>query len=73
MKLKFKSKQNSASIMLRSFILMITVIILISSIATVLAVGHQLLESSRSNSTRIIRSLKKNQILMVMMIGKIGG
>lgn len=62
MKLKFKSKQNSASIMLRSFILMITVIILISSIATVLAVGHQLLESSRSNSTRIIRSLKKSDI-----------
>ncbi|ANK60643.1 sensor histidine kinase [Loigolactobacillus backii] len=57
--MKFKVKQNSASIMLRSFILMITVIILLSSMTTVFAVGHQLLETSQINSFNIIGSLKK--------------
>ncbi|KRN28088.1 signal transduction histidine kinase [Lactobacillus selangorensis] len=55
-------KQDSASIMLRSFLLLIIIIIFFSSLTTVVAVGHQLLEVSRSNSAEIITSLKKTVI-----------
>jgi hypothetical protein len=46
--------------MLRSFTALIIVIMLISSLATVVAVGHQLLELSQTNTTHIITSLKKD-------------
>ncbi len=60
--MKLKVKQNSAAIMLRSFILMITMIIVLSSMATVLAVSHQLLEASQTNTANIIASLEKTVI-----------
>lgn len=62
MKKRLKLKQNSASIMLRSFVLLTTVIILISGIITIFAVGNQLLETSQSSTNNIIKSLKKTDI-----------
>lgn len=59
---KTSLSQNSSSIMLRSFTALIIVIMLISSLATVVAVGHQLLELSQTNTTHIITSLKKTAI-----------
>lgn len=59
---KTSLSQNSSSIMLRSFTALIIVIMLISSLATVVAVGHQLLELSQTNTTHIITSLKKTVI-----------
>ncbi|KRM12846.1 HAMP domain-containing sensor histidine kinase [Paucilactobacillus suebicus] len=55
-------KENSASIMLRSFILLVTIIIFVASISTVVAVGHELLETSNYNSSKIITSLKNTVI-----------
>ncbi len=62
MKKKFKFKQDSSSIMLRSFMFLITVIILISGIITVIAVGNQLMETSQKSASGIIKSLKKTDI-----------
>lgn len=62
MRKKIQWPQDSASIMLRSFLLMITVVIVISSATTILAVGHQLLETSQSNSDNIIKNLKTTVI-----------
>ncbi len=55
-----KFKQNSSAIMLRSFLFLVTLIILLSSLTTVVAVGHELLETSALNSQHIINSLKKH-------------
>lgn len=62
MKIKANHKNDSSSIMLRSFLILITVIILASSITIITAVGHQLLDTSESNATEIIKSLKKTVI-----------
>ncbi|MFT8823464.1 ATP-binding protein [Liquorilactobacillus satsumensis] len=62
MKIKFKKNQSSDAIMLRSFLILITTIIISFSIITVVAVGHQLLETSRMNSTNIIKSLERTVI-----------
>lgn len=60
MKLHFK--QNSAAIILRSFLAMLIVITVLSSGMTVLATGHQLLVNTSINSTNIVHSLKKRDI-----------
>lgn len=70
MKLHFK--QNSAAIILRSFLAMLIVITVLSSVMTVLATGHQLLVNTSINSTNIVHSLKKNATSTAMMTGKIG-
>ncbi|EJF01638.1 sensor histidine kinase [Liquorilactobacillus mali] len=62
MKAKIKKEQKSDSIMLRSFLLLITAIIVSFSIITVFAVGHQLLETSRATSDNIIKSLERTVI-----------
>ncbi|MFT8556170.1 ATP-binding protein [Liquorilactobacillus hordei] len=62
MRPKIKKEQNSDSIMLRSFLLLITAIIVSFSIITVVAVGHQLLEASRMTSNNIIKSLERTVI-----------
>ncbi|WP_137601674.1 sensor histidine kinase [Paucilactobacillus nenjiangensis] len=60
--MKKKRKQNSSSIMLRSFIWVITLIMLISSLAMVVSIGNQLLEMTRENSDGIIDSLEETII-----------
>lgn len=62
MKKRGKLQQNSSAIILRSFTSLIIIIILLSSISTVVAIGHQLLETSQINSANIISSLKKTVI-----------
>lgn len=57
-----KFKQNSSAIMLRSFLFLVTLINLLSSLTTVVAVGHELLETSALNSQHIINSLKNTVI-----------
>lgn len=55
-------KQNSAAIILRSFLAMLIVITVLSSGMTVLATGHQLLVNTSVNSTNIVHSLKQRDI-----------
>ncbi|MCI1634176.1 MAG: HAMP domain-containing histidine kinase [Liquorilactobacillus nagelii] len=62
MRTHLKKNQNSDSIMLRSFLLLLTVVIVGFSIITSVAVGHQLLETSRTTSNNIIKSLKRTVI-----------
>lgn len=62
MKIMLKKNQDSDTIMLRSFLLLITTIIIFFSIITVVAVGHQLLETSRTDSNNIIKSLERTVI-----------
>ncbi|WP_444543080.1 HAMP domain-containing sensor histidine kinase [Loigolactobacillus binensis] len=62
MKKFFSRSQDSAAIMLRSFLFMITVVMMVFSATMILAVGHQLLETSQSNSDNIIKNLKTTVI-----------
>lgn len=62
MKSFFKKNQNSDAIMLRSFLLLITTIIVVFSVILVIAIGHQLLETSRTTADNIVTSLEKTVI-----------
>lgn len=57
-----KLRQNSSAIMLRSFLFLVTLIILLSSLTTVVAVGHELLETSAVDSQHVINSLENTVI-----------
>jgi signal transduction histidine kinase len=54
--------QNSAAIMLRHLLVLVVGITLLSGIATVFAVGQQLLQTSQENATAIVKSLKNTVI-----------
>ena len=62
MKFLFESNKTSAAIMLRSFLSLLTAVIVIFSCVIILAIGHQLLETSRQSSANIITSLQKTVI-----------
>lgn len=62
MKFLFESKKTSDAIILRSFLSLLTVIIVIFSCVIILAIGQQILEISRQSSNNIITSLQKTVI-----------
>lgn len=57
-----KKNQSSATIMLRSLMLMVSILTFVFAFAILLATGHQLLEETQANSDSIITSLKKAEI-----------
>lgn len=61
-KIDWRLHQNSAAIMLRHLLVLVLGITLLSGLATVLAVGQQLLQTSQENATAIVKSLKQTVI-----------
>lgn len=62
LKIKRSNQTDSTTIIMRSMIVLVVVITLLSGVLTVVAIGHELLETSNINSNRIINSLKKTVI-----------
>ncbi|WP_461241040.1 sensor histidine kinase [Paucilactobacillus sp. N302-9] len=60
--MKRKKAQDSASIILRSFLLVVTIIIVSFSLITVASIGHQLLKNARTSTEKVIDSLRETEI-----------
>lgn len=58
MKKKLNRNQASSAIMMRSLLLLVTAIIFATSLVMVIAIGHQVLETSNTKADNIITSLK---------------